>query len=604
MTRTHLIGATLCALAVTRATAEDLSIEVLAHSDPWLVVNIPDLGATWDAFQGSALGELWDHPQTQAFIEALLEEAESDMVADGEDRLAWLRDLDAFEGEKLTLRSLVTDHFMPQGTIGLAVWSQPDAEGGAAEHRFVACAGYGERADHVRTIIDEAIDKALDDEMIEIEEADYGDARITTVIFAQPDEEDEPAEAWEWEEPETPFSSLKEELYFAWLGDVVIVSAEEGMLETAIDVSEGRTKALANSAIHLAMLGQHPEGVEGYAYVRPDVLFKAFMDDIGAPGGPDPEAILGVLGLSDIRAVGASFRIDTDGALFETVFSILVPEKRGLVALFDHERDGYEPPAFAGPDTAEMHSVMFDFKGLLPLAHRVIAVFPEDQRGMAEMGLQQAEAMIAPLLNVMGPGVHLASRYATPFGPDSRSMLFGVELGDELAASNILTMMGPQFGITAREFEGAQVFDAEGDAFSIGIGAGHAFFGPPESVEDALRAAGDPSGPRLASEPSFLRAAGHITGRGMFQGYADSGRALRYSLWALGHREELSRAALSGLEDALIDEIIAEQFGDEPGFLEKLPDADVILKYIGDQVWEMRSTDDGFVMRSLLLPAE
>jgi len=603
MNRTPLFGAALCAIAVTHAQADDLSIETLAPPGPWLVVNVPDLAGTWDAFKGSDLGALWDHPQTQAFVEAVLKEAESDMTADGEDRLAWLRDLDAFEGEDLTLRSLVTEHFMPRGTVGLAMWSEPGEEGETPEERFVACAGYAERADDARQILDEVIDKALDDEMIEVDREDYGDATIVSVTFVHPEaDEDEPID--EWEEPEMPFSSLKDEVDFTWLGDVLVVSGEKEMLEAAIDVSEGHAEALADDETLLDLLDQHPDGVEGYVYLRPELLLDAFLPLRDADSGIDFKAILDVLGITDIRAAGASFRIDTDGALVELVFSALIPEKRGLVALFDHERDGYEPPAFAGPDTAEIHSLLFDFKGVFPLAHQVIAALPEDHRGFAEQFLAPAEQQLGPLFQVMGPGVSLVTRYTTPFSADSQTPLYAIELGDELAASNILTVMGPQFGITAREFEGSQVFDAEGDAFSVGIGAGHAFFGPPEAVEDALRAAADPSGPRLASEEQFLRAAEHITGRGMYQGYADSDRAVRYSLWALEHREELSRAALAGLDDALVEEIMADQFGDEPAFLDKIPDADVILQYIGDQIWEMRSTDDGFVMRSVLLPAK
>ena len=40
-----------------------------------------------------------------------------------------------------------------------------------------------------------------------------------------------------------------------------------------------------------------------------------------------------------------------------------------------------------------------------------------------------------------------------------------------------------------------------------------------------------------------------------------------------------------------------------PEFLGMLPSPDVVTEILGDQVWEMRSTDDGFVLDSILLPA-
>lgn len=590
------------AAAAILCAAVHADITETAPADVLMVITIPDVAQLKAAFADSPLNDLWKHPEVQAFVTAFIEEAEDDVTENAS--LDWWSELEYFDGEPITTRDLWLDHLFPDISVGLAFWENADRPDDEPE--MILHADYGDRADQIQDLFEQALDRGLEDELITYEEEEYGPATIFSVNFTDVeigDESDDQIELYGIEVP-LGVSRFWREMHIARLGDVFLIGGSIEAVRLAVDASDGDAVTLAESENHQAFLAQHPDDLVAYAYARPDLFFGSAQvaDDLGMGM---LSMLFDELGITSIESVGASFLLGGEGALVSSRFTVLMPEKIGIATLLDLDRDGYAPPPFAGADTAQINSLLFDFKGVLPLAHQIAAGLPDDQRQWAEMQISQAEGMVGPLFDVLGPNVHVIERYRRPFAFDSRELLFAVQLSDELVATNLITVFGGMVGLEARRFEGGQIYEAEGAPFSVGIGGGHAFIGKNEMVENALRRAADPGQSSLASEPGYVAAAQEIKGTGNLIGYSNTARVVEYGLWMLKNVERIKREIYErlGLEGEELDDLLATLRDDTPAFLALLPSAEVVSEIVGDQIWEMRSTDEGFVLEARLMPA-
>jgi len=586
------------AAAAMLCAAANADITEVAPADAFAVANIPDIAELKASVEGSPLNDLWNHPEVQAFITAFIEDAEDEMTDDAS--LDWWSELEYFDGEPITTRILLLDHLLPDVSLGMAFWTNAEQIDDGPE--IIMHADFGQRAGDIQDLFDQALDKGLEDELITYEKDDYGPATIYSITFTDAEFEEE-FEGMGFDDT-IGIDQFQQEMYITRIGDSFLIGSSIGAVERAVDASDGDAGTLGESEQHQAFLAQHPDDLLAYAYVRPDSLVDSlsggtgFLFDVPMP-------ILDSVGITEVNSVGISMSMGGDGALVSSRITAAMPEKTGIATLFDLDRDGYTPPAFAGADTAQINSLLFDFKGVFALAHKIAAGFPADEGEFYEMQITQAEGMVGPLLQVLGPNVHIVERYRMPFGFDSQERLIAIQLNDELAASNLITVFGGGMGLEARQFEGSQIYESEMAPFSIGIGAGHAFIGPGEMIENAFRRAADPGQNTLGSEPAYIAAAKELEGTGNLIGYSNTKRVVEFSFWMLENIEEINRKMYEewGFEGEELEEMLATLRENTPEFISMLPSSEVISEIVGDQVWEMKSTDEGFVLDTKLMPA-
>ena len=220
-----------------------------------------------------------------------------------------------------------------------------------------------------------------------------------------------------------------------------------------------------------------------------------------------------------------------------------------------------------------------------------------------------ARGMLQPAFEQMGPEMFVVTSYDKPLSVSSQSVLYAIPVGDELIMGNTLTLITAQMGgmLAARDFEGAVIYEPEGDAFPLAVGSGFGYLlvGTPRAVESALRSAANPGGASLEGEARFQKAV-EMLGRDMVLAtYMDMAERLAWTRWQFDNELAIFDQMLrdQGYPDDLREQIITErerQLVDRPD----LPPVEVLLEVLGDVVSEMRSTEDGFRGRALLLHAD
>lgn len=604
-------GVLVCALVVAGAGSASLGqvpIEAFAPRDSYLVATVPSFADVMDALDESSLGDLWREPSVQTWIEELTADGLSEMRTSMEEIGV---DVDELEP--------------PTGRVGVAAFFVSEVDEAGDEwptQRLLVSAEFGDRADATMDAIWAVLDEWVEQDKAIVGDDEYRGATIIDIEWILPEEEEiefpENDEDWEnWTPPDPVMSplgtlSVADHAFVARLDGLIVASDERGMVERAVDAALGDdVDAVADSRTYQDLAAQHPDGQHArLIFVLNDQLRELMTESLGYMTmmlpGVDPAAVIDVLGIMELRGAGMGLRLDGADGLVEMTHGLLIPEKRGLVAMFDTASSALEPPALAGADTAELTRVSIDFEALMPLARAVVATLDEEMRGQANMALELAATTIQPLLETIGPELYVLTDYDKPLHAGSRSFLVATPVRDELTVANVLAMVTAQAQglFTARDFEGTAVYATEDGSIAHAVGYGHLLVGPLRNVEDALRQAANPGGATLASEPRF-RAAIRVAGDEMMLGsYVDMEERLEWTAWQMDHVTEIMEQRIRDMDlpEEVRDEWLADmreqmEAEDQP----TPPSMDVLLKYLGDLVTEMRSTPDGFRGRALLL---
>jgi hypothetical protein len=353
---------------------------------------------------------------------------------------------------------------------------------------------------------------------------------------------------------------------------------------------------------------QHPPGLHGYGVllVEPLVeLLKAQLPEMQEAGAPDVKAILDVLGITNVKSLSFGMRLDNPDWTAETTIGVLVPEKRGLVALLADPLGAFDPPAFVPPDVATVSALSFRFDKVYDLAREIVATFPEENRAQTSAMLDQGVGMVKPALDAMGPGIHYFTSYRQPLAADSESTVFVIDVRDVGVVTNTFSFFATQMGgmVEPRDFEGNTIFGSDDLPIAVGVGFNRCFIGAPAGVENAMRLAGRADAPRLSDEPAFKEATRVLAPGGNSYTFADTRQVIRWAYWTVENAEKVVAHEVQLSEwDAEDREAFLKDFREnQPEWLKKLPPLDVILSHLGDSASEIRPTPEGFRGRSLLL---
>lgn len=605
MTRTTFAAIGAALTITTAASAATPTIAEIAPPNAMVVIGVDNFDEMHEAFDASFLGGLWRDQEMQDWITRMLEDggiAEEFTAEHGPGEFF----KNVFDRADMDREDLAT----PTGAVGAAMWWGESADTGIPGPLWTVILDFGEENDDsetMRAFVESMIEimDEEDDELI-VTITDYNDADVWQL--APPEKEaDDTDDGDEWDE----WDSFEPEpwidrAYVAWAEGALVIAGDRSALERSIDCIQGaELDVLADTDQYASARDAHRDGqFFAAAFVAP--MLDAFVpaEDVI---GMDINPMLDTLGLLDLHSVGASVRFDGPGGSVEQTYSVIAPRKKGLVALFDQQLDGFNPPSFISADTNTAYMIAFDWAGVMPLVNQAINAIPtEAERQQMQMMSGMFTAGLEPMLNAMREDVLVVNSINRPFTHDSARVFaaFGVRESD--AITNSINAMGGMVGLESRDFLGNVIWDMEPDA-AVGLGFGRLFVGLAEQVEDAMRQANNDNAVSLAEDSDFRHAIATLKGDGMLYSYQNNRESYEYAIWSVENLESTLRAQFAeyDLDEETIDEIVQEQLDANPFVKIGFPSPDLIFRYLGDAaVFEMHSTDDGFKGRGIILPAD
>ncbi len=561
-THTTTTLATALTLLAPGALAQH-TIEDLAPEGAFLVVGFGNLEETLSRIQAGRLGQAWNEP-------AVLEQV-GPALEDFNFQLTMLEEQMELEPGSLGL---------PRGAVGFSAFTALDPDLGLETLGILAMVDFAGSESTVQGLLDMMV-------------ANHGEEFDTIDIagetfFALPIEPpnlDEIAE----EAPEMgplgdpmamlePFVTGLKTLYIGRHGSTLLVGTNSDVLAESVAAIDGEDVAsVGDRAEYQSAIDEVGAG---------DMHIVVMVDQIGdvaqiapfiAMAAASAVEPLNTLGFGNIQALSSSVDFDEAGAIVVQRSGVLVEgEKVGLLALLDNESPLEGVPAFVPADAGSYSRFNFDFGGMMDLINRTIASIPQFG-AQADQAIAEYRPDLEALFSSLGDSIHIAGAGATS--------VYAMPLNDPQGFEGIVAKWAPQAGLEPRDFLGHAIYSGDFAPVAIGIGGGHAFIGEPQAVEQALRSVGEGAATTLASDEDFQHALGALEEAGVIGwGYAKAGSALDVlanpAAFAGPFAEMGGMGAMPPIDPAMIE---------------------AVKKHMGPSIWQLRSTDNGFVMTSWTL---
>lgn len=558
-----------------------INITEIAPPNTLMVFSIDDFSAARAAFDRTGLRAIWDTPSVQNWFKTSTKEM--------------LVDLDELFEQFGVDRE---DMQLPTGAFGFAVWMMEDGpntiDDQAIDYIFIA--EYGDRTQAMHALVTEAMERAEGRRMVDVREDTYRDASVLVMKMNEEEEADDDDD-FGWDDWDEGGMDIKEVRY-ARSGNYLVMSGSDRALERAIDRLSGDVlDSLADSDTFRRAMVQVGGG-HARAALMTGPIWKKMMDEA------DDEMtrrMMSMTGIDRIEAVGMAVRLDSEAAMIEQSYGVLMPQKMGIMKLMDFGDEAFSAPAFIGADTAQLFSMRFDFPGVVPLIQNLMANLPQEEAEMAGM-MQMVVAGLTPVLQNLGPEVYFGTSYKRPFAPDSPERLTAIRVKDAQTLSNSITQYSGMIGLEARDFMGNQIWSMPDrgmgiPSFAIGMAGGFGFVGPTTTVENAMRQASNPGGVKLADELGFRRAAA-AAGNGIMFTFMDTAESLAWMEWMNQNMDRIIRERFAAFADQIppehMEQMIDSAKEEMPQWMRSLPPMEDIKRHMGDTVFSVRSTPDGY----------
>lgn len=588
-------------LCTAMATA-DVTIDQLAPEQSVVILSVKNVQASMDRLKESKLWDLWEAPQIvnlrKQYIEPMTEEIEE-----------LLKEL-GIEMDTLTL---------PQGGVGLSIFALTPQEFGDATSGFMLMVDYGENADKTAELIEAAITRGEEDDVFDYEIEEVGEHSVYTFIMIQDDEDD--ADAFDDDlmggmgmggmgMGGMPDLGLPEKIHYVQNGSVFMLCTD---LETLTDALEddkaGGGPSLVDREDYQVVNSQL-----GEADVTAVILIRD-LPQMLAGDSPMVGMMMGMFTpfIGDIRALGGSFSLNGDKAMIESAYAIYMPDgKVGLSAMFDTQTPYGDLPPFVGQNTISYSRFNFEFDMVPDFVMQLMGMMAQMPGAPADPEtIQEIDEMLRLVASMLGNEVHTVTTLDRPIAADSQTMIFAVKCTKPQELENFLAEMGPQFGFEPRDFLGQRIFTLPGDVFgmvgmpgapdfSIGVSNGFVLIGLAAGVEQAMRAGGEAELPTLDSDEQYSHAVAVLPQDPVVAaGYSNTIDALEAFIESLRYNIKSQVAEMRQFDPEMADEFEAEALEGIKA-LEAI-DIDLLRKYIGQSVWFVKATDEGFIIRSYML---
>jgi hypothetical protein len=587
-------------LLAGQALANGPEIARLAPERSFFVLSVPDWSQLRTRLEEGSAGRLWKEPVVSNLITRWSKEPKEQL-----------------EGLLKSAQIEIEDLKQPTGHVGLAFFlpdpAPDDDEDEVGPPLFLVVAELGDHAAQWEELLEDFLERALDDKTVTMDDDTYKDVKITLIKPVY--EEDPHARCGDECVHEDNFlGSLlsgsfddQRQLSIARVGTAMIFSSDLAAMEMAIDRWNGGGRdALADRAEYRDAMAQHDiqrDGSLAHAVLLTGPFFAVMDDD--DTYGPSTRTLLDLIGLASLQSVSASVRLDTRNAVADMSLAVLIPDKGGLLDLYE-PAGAFEPPSFVGPGAASVTRFAFRFDKLLDFGRSALRKLPDDAGKQMEAMLDQGSAMLGPALEAMGPLVHAVTTYRQPFSAESATMTWAIDLNDEATVSNVLVFLSGQFPsiLETRDFEETVIYTVEFPVeIALATAFGRLFVGPPTAVEDALRAAARHDAPRLFDQREFRAATDPLSRDAIGYGYTDVKQWLRWTWWSIQNADKILEDTLDkiGIDQEYKADILRRAREERPEWHKDLPPVETITSHIGDLVYELRSTREGYAGRVLLL---
>lgn len=606
--------ATISLFSCSALAAEPFTILDVAPPNAAAVVNVPDWSKMRENFDDSPYGKLWKEPQFQAFINKLWED---DKVAEGwKEFTDWL--------EKAEIEQDEIKH--PTGATGLALWVDRHEPGTPPGVGMIVVADFGANAESMKEVIRRALENAQEEGDIELEEDKYAETVIWTV--RELDDKDDKSDQAD-ENAGTPFDDDTEEdddspmeeaiddafekAHLVWIDNTLVVCNILEKTEEVIDFAGGkRMDGFGTSAAYTKSRAQHGEDLDifGAFVFTNDIrgMIEEKVTEVGPLTGTPGQAgtVLTALGFGSFESASTGVRFLGETGAGESTLGVIMPEKTGLVSLFSSMQTAFVPPAFIPADTTQLFTFNVDFKRVFEILRGIVDTMPAAQRQQLTGGLQAFDAQFGPAVRALGPEMFITSTIRRPFEEGSQTFVIMTKTSDALAFANAFGGFAPMLGMETRDFNGSPIYEDKANEMAIGIGYGHVFAGSTVQVENIMRRAAHPDEAGLSGEERFTDAVRRLNHEGIFHEWSDSGTTIEYAIWSMKNAERLmmepleAEARENGYE---LDENDRKMFTEHiPEWYKYLPPAEVFTRYIGDSIFTIRSTAEGFEGKSVSMP--
>lgn len=592
-----LLASTACASTLTAGDA--LDIRDLAPKNSFLVVGMADLPATIDRFAATSMGKMWNAPEFKTNVDELMgawDKAVKERAAGG-----------GFDAADVT---------WPK-SAGLCTAGELDEETGLeipATMFFVDWADGGEKSNKWLESALADLEKTAKEEGKTVAFEDMRGRRVLVVTeAADEDAADEMMGEGEGEEFVPPvfggaafdFTSSH---YAVDKGRVLFATtaAAMGDLLGKIDAQNTATDAISSNPAFTGALELAGGTGDGYAVMLFDNLSSiASSSPEFAMAQPFMKQIFG-----DVQAFAT--RVSANEGTMELAAALFIPSKKtGLPALFDLSTSLASSPSVVPADAISYARFNVRFDAILPTLDEIAAGLPPEFGDMIKMQLDSFRPAMTAAFGAIGPDIHMygsaveAGSDLPAKGVTAIRMKSGKE--SEQAVGDMLNLF--PMGLESRDFNGMSILSDEFSDFAMGMGGGWLAMGGGASVEQALRsvdAKDDAS--NLSADATYSTAmealgggdfvaAGWINLPKQFEGTAAMMTALQEQVDAMAGGGEVD----SGDEDGGEVPMLGIDRDALPG-LETFMDPAVMKQFLGQQVWDVRSTEKGYRARFLLLP--
>jgi Protein of unknown function (DUF3352) len=379
-------------------------------------------------------------------------------------------------------------------------------------------------------------------------------------------------------------------------------TSQEGLFTFASDVealkdvvahAQGRTDSLAAGETFGTVRERVGRDAQLVWFVDLGQVFRRLAQGADAQGGDAQqfEAMLQLLGITSLKAVGGGFSFNADD--FDSVSRVYIHAPgpaQGLIGLFPMPQASLRPQPWIPAAVASYWSISWDLDrayGALKdltnqLAPNFLEQFEKDLAGPGAAPLSFHKDVFGPL----GDRVTVVSDFKKPVSEQSQRVLLAVELEDAAAFQNTLNKLIKLGGAAPkqREFQGQTIYDFDIEVpqagaasglkgpISVAIAQQHAFAATdPSLLEQVLRG----GGPALADSPNFQDVARQVPDRVSTLSYAQPEEQARllYEMVKTGQLQKALEGAnmVGGPDVPKVDVLI------DP---EKLPEFSVFAKYL------------------------
>jgi len=616
--RLPLAASLALSLTGTAALAEQVSFPDMVPADTILVAQVPDVTTAKKAFFSTPLGDMWQTDEIKQLRDELLADADETL-----DDLFTELDFDSEQKADL----------VPGGMVGLAVSMTPieiiKEEDGSdnmtasyevediVDFNVLLALQYPEHADLAEDFADALMDKWADDSDTDIDEEDYNDTVIRSLIIEDTDNGSKlPDAPGSVEDALDEINSLDEppfgEMYFTRVDDFIIFATGEDVIKHAIDAIDGEdVKSLSGNDDYLRAVARFRKGSRLNAVLLLQPLFDLAerLNEVNSISEVD---FLQLLGVKNVNSLSLELFLNNENSMVtQRLYTLLNGDKKGLLSLIKESKGPFAAPDFVNAETAKLITLNFDFPAIPDMIDDTLSKLPEEQAATVKPGWDMNRDNLASVFDNLGPRVDIISWFEHPYSAESPVMLAALDINDPEPIIQNITSYGVMFGIAERDFQGHRVFDNPQMPVSVGFGLGKMFIGKTAAVEQVFRNA-DGKIHKLTDRPDFRTGVSILKPDGTFYAFDDILTTWDYTRWALINSSKLQYEAVKKTRQSMKDQGVSDDDLDKwmplpvieepPAWTELLPERSFFARYLGPAVSSMHLTDDGFELLYMTLP--